>query len=329
MAKGPFDDELTPEEEALLASDATVPPAEEGGEGSVEDAIREAGQKAGEAEPAKEPAAAEVDPAAKTPAEPDPAAPTATEEEIAERDLAAFLEKHKGKTPEELARIALQQNKRANRAEATNRKTNEQISAIAERARRAAEERQRVATEAPNRKNQFREKLASDPDAATAELHDRMVDAEVEAAEAAAKAARLDQAIVFADEHIPEFGKQWPGMQAIAKEFGYTDAELDNIEDGRALVMLNLANYSARLMKAGIMDRLGNIVNVPQMETTPVDPRLAAPDPQKTLGGAGARSTRGAQTVEQQLAEINNMSDEEFNKLEPGLVEGLLKQAAA
>jgi hypothetical protein len=136
-------------------------------------------------------------------------------------------------------------------------------------------------------------------------------------ADQAVQTARVEEAIVFADTHIPEFPRQWPAMHALANEIGYSNDEINAIDDGRSLIVLSLANHTARLMKAGIMDRFGNIVNVPQLETTPVDPRLAAPDPQRTLGGTGARSTRGSATIEQQLAEMANMSDEEFNEARP------------
>jgi hypothetical protein len=305
-----------------------VPPAEEEGEGTVEEAV--AAAKA----PAEEPAAAEP-----KPGEPKPAAETPTAEAppvddaaAEEKDFASFLEKNKGKTPEELARYAYQQGKRANKEAATNRQVRDQVSALAERARRAAEARAEAQTTIPEMKQKFREKLATDPDAAVQELFDSIADEKLQRVDEAANVARVEEAIAFADTHIPEFGKQWSGMVSLAKEIGYSDAELDGIDDGRALVMLSLANHSARLMKAGVMDRSGNIVNVPTIEPTPLDPRLAAPDPQRTLGGTGARSARGAQTIEQQLAEIDNMSDAElakFDKDNPGVIDGLLKQAAA
>jgi hypothetical protein len=320
MPKSPFEEEFTPEEEAALTDANALPAPEEEGEGNVEEAVAAASK-----EPAAEPAAE---------AAPAPAAAPEDEAAAEESDLAAFLEKHKGKSPEELARLAFQQNKRANRSEATNRRVNEQVTALAERARKAAEDRARIAAEAPTKKNQFRERLASDPDAATAELHDRIVDDEVRQAEEAARVARIDQAISFADTHIADFGNQWAGMKTLANEFGYSDQELDAIDDGRALVMLSLANHSARLIKAGIMDRAGNIdlSKIPNAQPAAVDPRLAAPNPQKTLGGAAPRAARGAQTIEQQLSEIANMSDAELAKFEtdnPGVIDSLLRQAAA
>src|SRR4051794_5477609 len=111
MPKSPFDEEFTPEEEAAL-QDTTVPPAEEDGEGSVEEAVAAAAQPA----PRPAPAAAEPKPGEPAAAEPAPAAAVQpTPEEVEEQDLAAFLEKHQGKSPEEVLKLAFQQSKRASR----------------------------------------------------------------------------------------------------------------------------------------------------------------------------------------------------------------------
>lgn len=314
-AKGVFDDEFTPEEEALLKDDNALPPAEEGGEGSVDDAIAAA--------PVAEPAAAspvEGEPAPK-PAE---AVPAVDEEEKA---LADFLEKNKDKSAEEVLRLAFQQSKRANKEAAQNRQVREKVNVIAARAKSAAEQRDRLATSIPDLKARFKEQLETDPDGATTMLFEALVDKQMNEADGEVQRARVEEAIVFADTHIPEFGRNWPGMHELARELGYTDDEINAIDDGRPLVTLYLASLAGRLLKSGIMDRFGNLVNVPQVETTPVDPRLAAPDPQRTLGGTGARSTRGSATVEQQLNEIANMSEEEFSKLDPAMLDALLKAA--
>jgi hypothetical protein len=204
------------------------------------------------------------------------AAPVVDDEEKA---LADFLEKNKDKSPEELARLAFQQSKRANKEAAQNRQTREKVGVIAARAKNAAEQRERLATSLPEIKAKFREQLEKDPDAATTALFEALVDKQLSEADAAVQRARVEEAIGFAETHIPEFGKNWPGMHELAREVGYTDDEINAIDDGRPLVTLYLANLAGRLMKSGIMDRFGNIVNVPHIETTPVDPRLAAPDP--------------------------------------------------
>jgi hypothetical protein len=241
-------------------------------------------------------------------------------------ELAAFLEKHKDKSPEELARLAFQQSKRASKEAASSRQVRSKVSAIAGRAREAAERRERLAGAAPDLKAQFKARLSEDPDAATAELFEALLDSKLQEADDSAREARVEEAIHFADEHIPEFGRSWPGMLEIAKEVGYSEDEINAIDDGRPLVVLYLASLTGRLMKSGIMDRFGNILNAPQPQPVPLDPRLSAPDPQRTLGG-GSRGVRGAQTIEQQLAEIASMSDEEFDKLDPATIDALLKAA--
>lgn len=327
MAKdSPFEEEFTPEEEAALTDANAVPPAEEGGEGSVEEAV--AAAAAGK-EPTAEPAPAV---AAPKPVEEAPAAePAVVDPAVAEEaELAAFLEKHKEKTPEELGKLLYQQSKRAGREAAENRRTRQQVSSIAQRAKAASERRELLASTAPDIKEKFRQRVTEDPDAAVSELFEALVDQQLSEADVEVQAARVEAAIDFADEHIPKFGENWPLMKSLANEVGYTDEELNAIEDGRPLVMMYLANHTARLMKAGIMDRFGNI-NLEALQgfsAQPVDPRLAAPDPQRTLGGGGGRGARGAQSLEEQLAEMANMSDEEFDKLPPEVIEAAMKAAA-
>lgn len=327
----PFEEEFTEEENAALNDANAVPPAEEEGEATVEQAIADAAAgKTTEAEPAAAPAPAPADPAA-APADP-AAAPPAPEALTEEQELALFLEKHKDKSPEELAKLAYQQSKRASKEAATNRQVRTSVSAIAERARAAAERREQVAKVAPNLKENFRKRVTEDPDAAVAELFDALVDQQITVADAEAEALRFDEAIAWADDHIPDFGGAWPSMHALANEVGFTDEELNGISDGRSLVMLYLANQSARLMKAGIMDNRGNIdLSKLQPTAAPTDPRLTAPNPQPTLGG-GRGSGAGTQTLEQQLAAIADMSEDELGKFDaanPGLIDELLQKAAA
>jgi hypothetical protein len=213
MPKGVFDDEFTPEEEALLKNDAAIPPAEEEGEGSVDDAIAAAAEPAAEAPKGEEPKPAAAAPAAEEPKPADPA-PVVDDEEKA---LADFLEKNKDKTPEELARLAFQQSKRANKEAAQNRQVREKVGVIAQRAKHAAEQRERIATSLPDIKAKFREQLEKDPDAATTALFEALVDKQMSEADQAVQTARVEEAIVFADTHIPEFGEA-SGRDARARE---------------------------------------------------------------------------------------------------------------
>ena len=312
---GPFDDELTPDEEKLLRENSSLPPAEDDEENAPSaDRAKEEAAPADASKPEEAPKAEDQ--------------PAAEEDEDAE--VAAFLEKHRGKSPEELARIALQQTKRANKEAASGRVMRENLSAITERVKAAAAARAEAEKTAAERKTQFRERLSSDPDAATADLHDKLVDSEVAAARAAEAQARVDAAIEFGSAHIPEFDKRWPQMQSTLEEIGFAPEELDGINDGRTLVVAYLATIAANAIKAGLMDRSGTIT-APQPQPVAeivTDPRLKGPDPVKTLGSTGGRSTKGAASVEQQLADLANMPEDEFNKLDPSIIEGLLKQVA-
>jgi hypothetical protein len=335
MADGPFDDELTPEEEALLRDESAVPPAEDEGEGTVEQAVAEAEAPAAippkdgaQQQPEGQQPAADQQPADQ---QPPPQGDAAAED----RALAAFLEKHKDKPPEELLRLAFQQSSRANRSEATNRQIRDSVSQLADRARAAAARRDQVAQQAPELLAQFKAKLAEDPDGATAWLFEQTLNRQVNEADAEAHVARIDEAIAFADTHIPNFGQQWPGMASLAKEVGYTDEELNGINDGRPLLVLSLANHTARLMKARIMDRNGNIdvsklTQLQPVAEQPTDARLTAPTPQRTLGNRSS-STRGNASIEQQLQEILAMDDAQLSEFEaknPGVIDNLLRQAA-
>ena len=312
MAKTAYDDELTTEEEEILKAGIAPPAADEGDPPTPTDAPAAA-------DPAADPAAV-VDPAAVA----DPAAaPVPTDED---KELAAFLERHKGKSSEELAKLALQQSKRASRSEFQARNAASMVQNLADRAAAARARKDELAAAAEAKKTGFRDKLASDPDAATAELYDLRVDGEI--AEADAELARVgyQQAAAFAVQHIPEFAQTWPEMHGIANEFGYTDDELDQISDGRQLVMLGLATYAARAIKSGLMDNRGRLT-IPQAGTPAMDPRLAAPDALASVGGTRGVAGGSTLTNEQELARLYALPDAEFNKIPDEVINALLKQA--
>lgn len=317
--KGAYDDDLTPEEEAAItAADQSteLPPAED----DDADNPPPTDQQPAPA-PAEQPKAAE---------EPQPAAqpeaqPQAQPSE--EDELKAFVEKHKDKSPEEIARLAFQQTKRANRGEATARVANQNLQALADRAKAAIERRNLVVTAAGEKKTGFREKLQSDPDAATAEVHDRLVDQDLAAADAEVDRALVEQAVGFARAYVPDFDNRWDGMKELGTELGYTPQEIANIRDGRDIVVLSLAEVAAKLMKGGIIDVRGNLIAMPQPTQEPTDPRLKGPDPVQTLGSGGARASDGTPSAEQQLQNMLSMSDADFDKLDPAQLESILRAA--
>lgn len=332
MAKrGAYDDELTDEERAAIAAadqSNELPPAEDDDEQNAPPADPAPAPAAEEKKPAEKPKPAE-EPKAAAEAEPKPAAEAqpAQPAQDEEARFTAFMEKHKDKSPEELARLAFQQSARANKGEATARVAGQNLQQLADRAKAAIERRNSIATGAVQKKTGFREKLQSDPDAATAEIHDRLVEREVAEADAEVDQALVEQAIGFASAHIPDFGNRWDGMKSLATEMGYTPQEIAGIRDGRDIVMLSLAQISANLIKAGVIDVSGNLRAQAEPTTEATDPRLTAPDAAQTLGSGGNRANGGGKTPEEQLQDLLNLSDADFDKLDPAQLESIMRAA--
>ncbi|HEV2080416.1 MAG TPA: hypothetical protein VGR19_11050 [Allosphingosinicella sp.] len=313
------EDQLSAEEEAALKAletDNTPPPPDSSDEAPAPD------DPAAASPPAPAPAA---DPGADPAAPPaaDPAGPVAGTSENPE--FQSWLEKHKDKTPEQLAELAFNANKRANREGFRARQSGE---TAAQAAARLEERRQDI----ERRRTEFEGKLKDDPDAATLALHNERLDQELADAEAEAHSARIDDAIGFAATYIPDFQQTAPEIFAFGAEVGYTPEELRSVSDGRDLVVLNLARVAGNLLKAGIIDVRGNFLQAPQpIADNPTDPRLTGPEPPRTHGGP-ARANGGGTSVEAQLAAYLNMTDEQFEALTPEQLkdmENLQRQAMA
>lgn len=325
MADNAYDDDLSPEEQAELKrlddADRTVTaPSDDGGAPGVlpddSDGAAAALVAEAEAEAARKAKPAAADPAT-PPADPaaDPAAPTPPAPP-ADEDLATFIERHKDKTPAELAELIANRGKRANRQAFQQRRgrSPEQIAADREALRTRR-------TNATQGKDTFKATLATDPDAATEELNNRLADAELERvaqAEAALDAeeqnARLDEAISMGDKYIPEFRTVYPDIVEFGKNVGYSPEELDAIDDGRDLVVLNLARIAGQLIVSKVIDRTGKLLPAIQPTTeTPQDPRLRAPAAPATHGGAPGGGP--ALTIDKQIDNALGMSDADFDKL--------------
>lgn len=307
--------------ETVMASDA-VPPAEDDDSTPItpEQVAAEAGvtptgeKKPAEAVPAAEPAA----PAAKEPTE--------------DEKLAAFLEEHKGKTPEELAKLAYQQTQRANQSGFQVRKVKEDAAAASKRISDALAGVQERRAKIAEKRTGFDEQLQTDPDAATREVHERLLTNEERELQQEEFRLKQDHMVSIVSQVIPEFHTAAPAIAAFGAEMNYSPAELAAMTDPRDMVTLHFASLTGRLMKAGIMDIHGNIDPAklgPAVEAT--DPRLVAKTPViQTIGSAPARGGNGAKTLDQQLTEIAAMDDRQLAKFErdhPGVLDELLKQA--
>lgn len=319
----PYDEELTQEEQQALeahAADNSLPPpdSEEG-----------APQDPPPADPeAKAPAA---DPAAEKPAGTDQQQDQQEQQQGGD-DAAfkAFLEQHKDKTPEQLAELAFQQTRRANKAGFEARQSRESLNALNQRVKDAIARRDKLAAEGEQRKQGFREKLTNDPDAATAEIHDALVTRELQDAEAEVEQAAVAEAVGFARAHLHDFDGAWPEMKTLGLELGYTAEEISGIRDGRDLVTLGLARYAANAIKSGLMTPTGQIT-IPR--PTPVadqvtDPRLTVPDPIPSIGNGAQRAGDTPPNAIQEMNRLLSMSDADFDKLSEEDLNRLMRQVA-
>ncbi len=307
---GPLDEDFTDEETAALAAlelDNTPPAPEDPDEISSGDVADPAA-----APPAAPPAAPAAAPVVVDPAAAPPAAAAADDAAFKE-----WREANKDKTPEELAQLAFQQSKRADRVSFDHRRLTSASADLAKRAREALDSRKGNIAE---RRAAFDKRLEEDPDGATRDLANQRFTEEERAAEAEVdrleREARVDEAINLAASAIPDFQKVFPEIQAFGGEMNYSPEEINAISDGRDVVTLYLASRAASLIKAGIMDMRGNIVATAPPAVADTDPRLTPKNAPRTLNNAASRATDAAKTPEQELADILALSDEEFDKID-------------
>lgn len=242
--------------------------------------------------------------------------------------IAAFLEKHKGKSPEELARLAYQQNQRASKAEFDSRKVSDTLKGTLDRIQTA---RNAAIASAEAKRAAFKEKLEKDPDAAllearTAQLSDEER-AEMERFEQAEFTARAEAAVAFASAVIPNYEARAPQIRSFGMELGFREDELAQVVDGRQIVTLHLADIAGNLIKAGVIDASGRFLQLPKpVEEIPA----GGGGQQQGRSGFGRQPARGAGTqksLNEQLQDINNLSDAELDKLDPAVLEALLRAA--
>ena len=313
MIDGAYDEEFTPEEEEIIRNSG------KGEEAPPTDAETPPAPLAEEAAPAGEDGKKAVAPPVEA-KEPAAAAPTDDD------DFAAWQKQHEGKTPEELARLAYQQTKRANKASFEGRQNHERLAEVAKRAQEAAD---RARATAEERRKTLDQRLKDDPDTLTKELVERRLSEEEELADVAAHNARVDAAEAMAAAAIPDYSERKPAIYNFGREMNFTDEELNDLSDGRSIATLYLASITGKLLQAGIIDLRGNFLKpIGAVREEPQDPRLKGGEALQTLSSAPARASGGASSIEEQLQNFLNMSDEELSKIPPAELDAILRQAA-
>lgn len=242
--------------------------------------------------------------------------------------LSDFLAKHQGKTPEQLVELAFQQSQRANRAEFDHRKTTENLSGVLTRIQAARDARVDAVAK---QREEFAKKVADDPDAALLEARESQItrenDAELARLDAAEFDARAGAAIEMAAGVIPNFAEKAPQIRQFGLEMGFTPQEVGAIVDGRQIVTLYLARMAGNLIRAGVMDTSGKFVGLPEPVVEGEQEQEQGGQRRGTgFGKLPARGAQGAKTLDARLAEINAMSDDDFDKLDPRELDKLLKE---
>lgn len=321
-ADGYEDEALSPEEQAALKehmNSEAVPPEDDEAPLAVAEA---------EAAPAASAPVPETQQPAPAPAAPEESAPAPAGQTDDER-FAAFMTQHAGKTPEELARLAFQQTQRAQAAGFQARQSQQTLEQVTQRVTQAQQRAAQRRQEIQQNSAAFKQRLQDDPDAATAELHERLVQGDLAGVDAEEFQARVDAAHALASTAIPEYQTVYPAIKAFGSEMGYSPQEIDGISDGRDIVTLHLARIAGSLIKAGVMDVTGKFIAAPP-SVAATDPRLTTPTPPTTLSTAPARSGGGPKSNEQQLSDLLKLTDEDFDKFvatNPSAFENLMRAA--
>lgn len=313
-------DELTTEEQAaldgFLTTDQTLPPPD-----------AQEGAPEAPAAPAPTPRPAPAAPAPVAPASPAPAPAAPGPEQTDDEKFAAWQAANAGKSPEELARIAFNQEQRAKREAFENRQRGQTLEQINARVKAAAEKRATDLAAIEQRDKDFREKLQSDPDAAALQIHEERIAADRERIASDEHTARVDAAIGLATQALPDFQDRAPAVYEFGGEMGYSKEELAGISDGRDLVVLSLADMAARLIKGGRMNMRGELLPDPKpVADVPTDPRLTTPAPVTTLSSTPARPANSSKAPTSQATDLLNMSEADFANIPPAELDALMRQ---
>lgn len=163
-----------------------------------------------------------------------------------------FAKMHAGKSPEEILKLAYNQSnariearREAKDAREETRQTAELLQKVQTRISEAFQNKQK---EIQEKREAFQARLNADPDAATQELHDRLLREEEEAAQQQARTEWVETQRRVLHSIIPDFDQRNDTIVRFANGvMGYTPDELKGAVDYRDLVTLDMAErfYSA------------------------------------------------------------------------------------
>lgn len=318
------EDELTAEEEKLLQDEMM----EGSGENVTDDDEAAAPDPAPDPAPDKEAADAEGGEAKGG----DDAAADADDPDYKE-----FLQKHGDKSPEELAKIAFQQQKRAAKSAFDARESAQRIASIRDAAAKTLADRE---AERARKKAELDELMQTDPDEALRRMRAEQLEgersADVQEAQQTVIRAQQEEAVRAAAAAIPEFEKVGPQIAQFAQQhLGYSQEELAGITDARDLISLHFARLAGSMYMAGYIDIQGRFQNMPQNgngnaggQQVPQAAQKDKPAEVRTLSSAKGGAPGGGLTADQEISRLAKMSDEDFAKLSDEEVNKILAAAS-
>lgn len=325
--------DLTEDEELLLRNETPLPEPGDADKGAGTDRDRDHdpdhdpdvdGEEGEKPKGADTPAGGTADP------EPDP-----------EADFAAWSAKHQGKSPEDLLRMAWQQNKaraEARRGERDARAgastTQERLDALTTRIREARDAKQRELTE---RHAKFQEDLKADPDAVAIRQHEESLTREARDHQAQLWGAFVEEQRTLTREAIPDFDDvQAEIVRYAVEERGYTPQEVMAASDHRDILTLDKARRFDALVKSGVIDGRGTFRSAPtpgQPSASPaerarqiISTKPPANAPRSLSDARGVRSKTGPRALHDKAGELLAMSDADFAKLDPKDLDTLLRE---
>jgi hypothetical protein len=349
MPKGLIDSFALSEDEEKALHDEGTPRANTGQSDTGEDEFSDLNGDDAERKSQPRDPAGRFAPKQEAEPEPEPQKQEAEEEgEEQDDEFKSFLDKHKDKKPEELLRLAYQQNKaRAERSTEAKRHREEaeaHARALQQIMDRIAQARQAKAQEIDQRRQQFDEQLKHDPDAATRKLHDEMLAREARELEQRQWNEFVENQRRIFDESIRrETGK---GMNDIAQDLfryaveegGYTPDEVARASDARDLITLDRARRFQQLVRQGVILPTGEInpnyrapaqqPQTPQARGAAALDRAAAVAQQapRTLSDARGANPDARKSLRARAEEILSLDGREFGKLaESGELDQILR----
>jgi hypothetical protein len=178
----------------------------------------------------------------------------------------------------------------------------------------------------------FDETLANDPDAAARIAFDASQRQEMDEVERAAWTDYVTEQTRLAASAIPQFDEVAPNLVQYAVErLGYDEAQVRSVHDARDLVTLYGAMQFDKLVQAGIYSYDGKFTGNAEalglnVAAAPANAAPAMRQPPVTLSSAaGGSKAGGAKSLKQQADDLLTMSDADFDKLDPSVLDSVLK----